>query len=144
MKSLLGSLGAAVARNLEPPGEPRMVMDAFCRAMSEHRGRPIDLVFRAFPEEIPVSGMRLDCGDRSIIVVEERTPPESQLVIPGHDPWHEEQEDCAHHVPGLPAATARTLGSTDPTDAISHALHRPRTLAPIRERMAPQETRTHA
>ncbi|MFF0383048.1 toxin [Streptomyces sp. NPDC004286] len=121
MKSLLGRLGASVARSLEPPAAPRVVMDAFCHAMSEHRGRRIDLVLRAFPEDIPVSGMRLDCGDRSIIVVEERTPPESQLVILGHELWHEEQGECGHHVPGLPAAAARALGPMHPADAVRRA-----------------------
>lgn len=112
MKSLLGTLGIAVALNLDPPAEPRVVMNAFCQATGEHRARPLDLVLRAFPEDIPVSGMRLDCGGRSIIVVEERTPPESQLVILGHELWHEEQGDCGHQIPGLSAAAARALGPT--------------------------------
>ncbi|MFD8261904.1 MAB_1171c family putative transporter [Streptomyces griseoluteus] len=41
-------------------------------------------------------------------------------------------------------ALRRISSSEGDIDAISRALHRPRTLDPIRERMAPQETRTHA
>ncbi|MGY0067442.1 toxin [Streptomyces sp. QTS137] len=104
MKSLLTVLGRHAARSLHRPAEPRDVMGAFCKAMTLRTGRPIRLVFRAFPPDIPVSGMRLDCGDHSIIVVEEHTVPEAQLVILGHELWHEEQGDCGHHVAGMPAA----------------------------------------
>nr|WP_234306627.1 toxin [Streptomyces sp. NRRL F-2799] len=121
MKGLLARLDRAVSRTLRPPAEPRAVMGAFCRAMSEHRGRPVKLVFRAFPEDLPVSGMRLDCGDRSLIVVEERTPPESQLVILGHELWHEEQGGCGHHVPGLSAAAARVLDPAPEADVVRRA-----------------------
>ena len=111
MKLLLADLGAAASKRIQPPADPRVVMEEFCRAMSTRRGRPVQLVFRAIPDDIPVSGLRLDCGDRSVIVVEERTPPESQLVILGHELWHEEQGDCGHSIAGLPAAAARALGS---------------------------------
>ncbi|MBJ7902948.1 toxin [Streptomyces sp. NPDC004549] len=107
MKSLLAGLVAEASRTLTPPAEPRVVMGAFCAAMSKRRGRPIDLVFRAFPEDVPASGLRLDCGDRSIVVVEERTPPESQLVILGHELWHEEQGEHGH----------RAVGALDPARA---------------------------
>ncbi|MFC7818940.1 toxin [Streptomyces sp. NPDC057367] len=111
MKLLLADLGAEASKRIQPPADPRVVMEEFCRAMSMRRGRPVQLVFRAIPDDIPVSGLRLDCGDRSVIVVEERTPPESQLVILGHELWHEEQGDCGHNIAGLSAAAARALGS---------------------------------
>ncbi|KAF2776197.1 toxin [Streptomyces sp. OM5714] len=63
--------------------------------------------------------MRLDCGDHSIIVVEEHTAPEAQLVILGHELWHEEQGDCGHHVAGMPAA-ARAL----PTEQAGEVMER--------------------
>ncbi|TGN79082.1 toxin [Streptomyces bauhiniae] len=122
MKGLLAGLEATVSRTLRPPADPRTVMGAFCRAMSEHRGRPVELVFRAFPEDLPVSGMRLDCGDRSLIVVEERTPPESQLVILGHELWHEERGGCGHHVPGLSAAAARAFAPASEGDIVRRAV----------------------
>ncbi|MFJ6841086.1 toxin [Streptomyces griseoluteus] len=122
MKGLLARLERAVSRTLQPPAEPRVVMRAFCQAMSEHRNTPVELVFRAFPEDLAVSGMRLDCGDRSLIVVEERTPPESQLVILGHELWHEEQGGCGHHVPGLSVAAARALDPEPEADVVRRAV----------------------
>ncbi|MER6532082.1 toxin [Streptomyces sp. NPDC001508] len=121
MKSLLSKLSEEASKTLQPPAEPRAVMAAFCDAMTACSGRPIDLVFRAFPGDIPVSGLRLDCGDRSIIVVEERTPAESQVVILGHELWHEEQGDCGHHVPGISAAAARALSPDQNTKGIQEA-----------------------
>ncbi|MGW2518596.1 toxin [Streptomyces sp. NPDC001617] len=111
MRSLLADLGARASQSLGRPAEPRAVMEGFCRAMSLRTGRPIDLVFRAFPPDVPVSGLRLDFGDRSVIVVEEGTVPEAQLVILGHELWHEEQGSCGHS-PGPAAARALTPGQT--------------------------------
>ncbi|MBC7271745.1 MAG: toxin [Streptomyces sp.] len=119
MRGLLAALGGEASAFVHRPAEPRAVMHAFCRAMSVRTGRPIQLVFRSFPPDVPVSGMRLDCGDRSIIVVEEATVPESQVVILGHELWHEEQGDCGHHVAGLPAAARAPH-----TDLTPQALHR--------------------
>ncbi len=113
MKSLLVQLGREAAKTIRRPAEPEVVMREFCRAMSVRRERPVDLVFRAFPPDIPVSGMRLDCGDRSLIVVEERTVPEAQLVILGHELWHEEQGDHGHG-PAAPAARALRAGYEAP------------------------------
>ncbi|PZH20054.1 toxin [Streptomyces sp. NTH33] len=121
MKVLLSALGREAARSVQRPAEPREVMDGFIRAMSVRSGRPIQLVFRSFPPDIPVSGMRLDCGDNSIIVVEERMAPEAQLVILGHELWHEEQRDCGHHVAGLPTAARSLTGDRSPA-AIERAV----------------------
>jgi hypothetical protein len=121
MKSLLASLGRGAARTIRRPAEPHEVMEAFCRAMSTRTKRPIQLIFRAFPPDIPVSGMRLDCGDHSIIVVEQHTVPEAQLVILGHELWHEEQRDCGHHVAGMPAA-ARALTTDHSSEAVQRAV----------------------
>ncbi|MEU6254242.1 toxin [Streptomyces sp. NPDC047043] len=112
MKSLLTALGREASKSIRRPAEPRAVMDGFCRAMSVRTGRPIQLVFRAFPPDIPVSGLRLDCGDHSIIVVEEGTVPEAQLVILGHELWHEEHGSCDGHTPGPAAARALAPGQT--------------------------------
>ncbi|MER6348734.1 toxin [Streptomyces sp. NPDC001595] len=120
MKALLAALTAEAAGNIERPADHRVVMRAFCAAMSARAGRPVQLVFRAFPQDIPVSGLRLDCGDRSIVVVEERAVPESQLVILGHELWHEEQGDGGHHIAGL-TASARSLGPEESPDAVRRA-----------------------
>jgi hypothetical protein len=99
-------------------------MAEFCRAMSVRKGRPIDLKFSAFPKDIAdvdVSGARLDLGDRSIIVVEEDTAPLAQLVILGHELWHEEEEDRGHHIAGLQGA-ARTLAADQHPEAVRRAV----------------------
>ncbi|MFJ8545416.1 toxin [Streptomyces sp. NPDC093586] len=122
MKALLRALGREAAQDLDRPAEPEAVMRAFCRAMSVRAGRPVELVFRAFPADVPVSGLRLDLGHRSVIVVEERTVPEAQLVILGHELWHEEQGDCGHHVAGLADASARAgAPSRQASDAVRRA-----------------------
>ncbi|MPY30583.1 toxin [Streptomyces adustus] len=121
MKLLIAALGEEASRSIQRPAEPEVVMREFCRAMSVRAGRPIRLVFRAFPPDIPVSGMRLDCADQSIIVVEEHTAPEAQLVILGHELWHEEQGDCGEHPVGYPAA-ARALTADRTPEAIQRAV----------------------
>ncbi|MDL2076392.1 toxin [Streptomyces sp. GXMU-J15] len=121
MKLLLADLGDKAAKSLRRPAEPREVMTEFCRAMSVRKGRDIRLEFRAFPPDIAVSGVRLDLGERSIIVVEARTAPEAQLVILGHELWHEEENDRGHHIPGLQAA-ARALGAAPTPDAVRRAV----------------------
>ena len=121
MKSLLGALGEEASRTLQRPAEPRDVMQQFCRAMSVRKGRPIALKFHPFPPEAGMSGVRLDFGDRSLIVVEEATAPEAQLVILGHELWHEEEEGTGHHAAGMPAA-ARALGVPQPLEAVCRAV----------------------
>ncbi|MER6917360.1 toxin [Streptomyces sp. NPDC000594] len=113
MKKFLGALGRLAAKEISVPAEPHVVMDAFCTAMTVRTGRPIQLVFRAFPDAVGVSGLRLALEDRSVIVVEERVPPAAQLVILGHELWHEHQGDCGHHL-GTASAAARSAPE-DPT-----------------------------
>jgi hypothetical protein len=120
MKALLAELGKEAEKSIQRPAEPRVVMREFVRAMSVRVSRPIQLVFRAFPTDVPVSGLRLDCGDRSIVVVEERAVPHHQLVILGHELWHEEQGECSHHLAGVQAA-ARALADAQEPDAIRRA-----------------------
>ncbi|MGA5127768.1 toxin [Streptomyces pseudogriseolus] len=118
MKGLLSALGREAGKNIQRPAEPRVVMEEFCKAMTARTGRPIQLVFRSFPADIPVSGMRLDCGDYSIIVVEERAVPDSQLVILGHELYHEEQGECSH---GSLSAAARSLSPEQTPDMLQRA-----------------------
>ncbi|MGZ3097175.1 toxin [Streptomyces sp. H62] len=124
MRSLLSALGAEASRTLSRPADPRDVMREFCRAMSVRKGRPIDLKFSRFPKDladVDVSGARLDLGDRSIIVVEEDTAPLAQLVILGHELWHEEEEDRGHHIAGLHGA-ARSLTARQHPEAVRRAV----------------------
>jgi hypothetical protein len=117
MKALLAALGEEASKRIQRPAEPRVVMEEFCRAMSVRKGRPITLLFRPFPAGVPVWGLRMDCGDRSFIVVEETTVPEAQLVILGHELWHEEQGHCGHGAAGLSAA-ARALTADLATERV--------------------------
>lgn len=121
MRSLLADLGGKAAQSIERPAEPDVVMREFCRAMSVRTGRPIDLVFRTMPPDLRVSGLRLDLGDRAVIVVDEATVPEAQLVILGHELYHEEQGSCGHHVAGMPAA-ARAPSADQVPEAIRAAI----------------------
>ncbi|MET9826960.1 MULTISPECIES: toxin [Streptomyces] len=124
MRSLLSALGEEASRTLSRPADPRDVMEAFCRAMSVRKGRPVDLRFSRFPKDladVDVSGARLDLGNRSVIVVEEDTAPLAQLVILGHELWHEEEEDRGHHIAGLHGA-ARTLTAEQHPEAVRRAV----------------------
>ncbi|MEU9354959.1 toxin [Streptomyces griseoloalbus] len=120
MKGLLSALGKEAGKAIRRPAESRTVMEEFCKAMTARTGRPIKLVFRPFPVDFPVSGVRLDLGESSVIVVEENMAPEAQLVILGHELWHEENGDCGHHIAGMPAA-ARSLTQETP-EAVQRAV----------------------
>ena len=120
MKLLLSALGEEASKSIQRPAEPREVMREFCRAMSVRKGRPLTLKFHSFPPDAGMSGVRLDFGDRSLIVVEEATAPEGQLVILGHELWHEEEGDTGHHA-GM-SASARTHGAPQPPEAVRRAV----------------------
>ncbi|MFC7991994.1 toxin [Streptomyces pilosus] len=123
MRALLSDLGAAASQWITIPAPPESVMRAFVKAMSQRRHRPIELMFRAFPADLGVSGLRLDFGDRSVIVVEERAAPAAQLVILGHELFHEEQGKCGHHLGGsVTAAAARSLSGDDAASILQRAV----------------------
>ncbi|MDX3694831.1 toxin [Streptomyces europaeiscabiei] len=126
MRSLLAALCDEAGRSIQRPAEPRVVMEEFCRAMSVLVDRPICLVFRSFPPDVPVSGMRLGLADKSVIVVDDDAVPEAQGVILGHELWHEWQHHqghggCGSHGAGLPVA-ARALRDDDGQDAVQRAM----------------------
>lgn len=134
-KSLLGPLGTAVARALEPPADPRVVTDAFCRATPRRPAPTRPLLDNALWQHAFDAGHagRTARGIAGAITVR------AALTT-----WHSNagQAVTAGRT-GVDALRRIGCGEGD-IDAISRALHRPRTLDPIRERMAPQETRTHA
>ncbi|MET9607232.1 hypothetical protein ABZZ17_19450 [Streptomyces sp. NPDC006512] len=116
MKTLLADLARETARILEFPAEPEELMQTLCNVMSEQMPeqmkKPIRLRIRPFPDSTGASGLTLE-GDKFILViVEQRTPPEHQLTILGHELWHIKSGDCGHH--GIPvAAAARRFGTDD-------------------------------
>lgn len=63
------------------------------------RGRPVEFRTAAFPPGT-ASGLWLDMADRDLVVLEERTAPDHQLVILGHELWHMNAGHGSHHVDG--------------------------------------------
>ncbi|MFI8093590.1 toxin [Streptomyces sp. NPDC086080] len=120
MKALLADLGRDVAKRIQVPAAAEVVMEEFCRAMSKRKNKPVVLLFREFPSEVPVSGLRLVMSDRSLIVIAAGMAPQAQLVILGHELYHEEFDHCSHAMPGLSAA-ARAVAPHTSSDTIRRA-----------------------
>ncbi|MEV7611729.1 toxin-antitoxin system, toxin component [Streptomyces sp. NPDC089799] len=127
-RRLCGELVAGI--RLSAPVEPVDLYAALCAGMSRHRGRRVDFRMASFPPGT-ASGLWLDMADRDLVVIEERTAPDHQLVILGHELWHMKAGHCSHHVDGA-AVAARLL--SDEAD-ISETVRRvaARTRADVRE-----------
>ncbi|MFF7236531.1 toxin-antitoxin system, toxin component [Streptomyces collinus] len=100
MRRLCAELVGELALPTQAP--PHEVYRALCEAMSRRRGRPVHFRTAAFPPGT-ASGLWLDMTDRDLVVVEERTAPDHQLVILGHELWHMQADHIGHHVDGLGA-----------------------------------------
>ncbi|WP_333775799.1 toxin-antitoxin system, toxin component [Streptomyces sp. IBSBF 3136] len=114
MRRLCAELVGGLA--LPAPAPPHEVYRALCGAMSHRRGRPVHFRTAVFPPGT-ASGLWLDMTDRDLVVVEERTAPDHQLVILGHELWHMQADHRGHHVTGVGAGAGvatRLLG--DDTD----------------------------
>ncbi|MEH0574159.1 MULTISPECIES: toxin-antitoxin system, toxin component [Streptomyces] len=105
MRRLSGELVAELT--LSAPAAPAELYTALCDGMSRRRGRPVHFRMAAFPADT-ASGLWLDMADQDLVVIEERTAPEHQLVILGHELWHMKAGHCSHHVEGA-AVAARLL-----------------------------------
>ncbi|MFP1628830.1 toxin-antitoxin system, toxin component [Streptomyces sp. 5K101] len=110
MRRLCAELVAGI--DLPAPAAPADLYRALCDGMSRHRGRPVRYRMASFPPGT-ASGLWLDMAEQDLIVIEERTPPDHQLVILGHELWHMKAGHCSHHVEGA-AVAARLL--TDEAD----------------------------
>ncbi|MFH8933165.1 toxin-antitoxin system, toxin component [Streptomyces griseosporeus] len=108
MRRLCGELVAEL--DLPAPARPDELYTALCGAMSRRRGRPVRVRTSAFPPGT-ASGLWLDMADQDLVVIEERTAPEHQLVILGHELWHMQAGHGGHHVDGAGVA-ARLLDDT--------------------------------
>uniref|UniRef100_A0AAU2JZY1 Toxin-antitoxin system, toxin component n=1 Tax=Streptomyces sp. NBC_00049 TaxID=2903617 RepID=A0AAU2JZY1_9ACTN len=95
---------------LAPPADVTQIIGALCAAYARRRGgdRKVDFHFAPFPPGT-ASGLWLDLDDADLIVVEERTRPEHQLVIACHELWHLAEGTCDPVGPGM-AAAARLTG----------------------------------
>ncbi|MFI6010963.1 toxin-antitoxin system, toxin component [Streptomyces sp. NPDC051243] len=105
MRRLCGELVAEV--KLPAPTAPEKLYGALCDAMSRRRGRPVQFRTSAFPAGT-ASGLWLDMADQDLVVIEERTAPDHQLVILGHELWHMQAGHASHSVEGASVA-ARLL-----------------------------------
>ncbi|WP_317443148.1 toxin-antitoxin system, toxin component family protein [Streptomyces collinus] len=107
MRSLAGDLAAAVRARPQPPGGLRDLCRALCEEMSARRaGRPVELRFERFPDEIEVTGLWVEFQDFDLVIVEERAESVQQLVILGHELWHLHVGHRHHHPAGAAAARA--------------------------------------
>ncbi|MEU7556493.1 toxin-antitoxin system, toxin component [Streptomyces sp. NPDC044571] len=95
---------------LARPAEAGEIIAGLCAAYGRRRGgqRPVTFRFAGFPPDT-ASGLWLQMADRDLLVIEEHTRPEHQLVIACHELWHVEEGACDRHGPG-PAVAARLTG----------------------------------
>ena len=105
MRRLCGELVAELT--LPAPARPADLYTELCEAMSRRRGRPVHFRTAAFPPDT-ASGLWLDMADQDLVVIEERTAPDHQLVILGHELWHMKAGHCTHSIEGATVA-ARLL-----------------------------------
>ncbi|MEV6989357.1 toxin-antitoxin system, toxin component [Streptomyces sp. NPDC093228] len=108
MRRLCGELVTELS--LPAPAQPADLYAALCDGMSRRRGRPVQFRTATFPPGT-ASGLWLDMVDQDLVVVEERTAPDHQLVILGHELWHMNAGHHGHHVDGAVVA-ARLLSDT--------------------------------
>ncbi|MET8249111.1 toxin-antitoxin system, toxin component [Streptomyces sp. NPDC005202] len=116
MRRLCGELVAELT--LPVPARPADLYAALCDAMSRRRGRPVRFRTAAFPPGT-ANGLWLDMADQDLVLVEERTAPDHQLVILGHELWHMKAGHCSHHVDGV-AVAARLLNDGADLQATVH------------------------
>ncbi|MFI9601329.1 toxin-antitoxin system, toxin component [Streptomyces sp. NPDC052043] len=102
-------LSAQLVGNLRPPAENEDVTVAVGQALGQVRGRPVRLHKAVFPPAT-VSGLWVDRTSHDLIVYEENTDPEHQLVIIGHEAWHMFQ---GHGGSGTAHGTAARTGDTE-------------------------------
>ncbi|WP_314252278.1 toxin-antitoxin system, toxin component [Streptomyces sp. DSM 40907] len=104
-------LSAQIVRNLTPPADGDHVIPSIAEALSRLRGRPVRLRKVPFPPAT-ASGLWIDRTSRDLIVYEENTNPEHQLVIIGHEAWHMFQGHCRSGLEHDPAASRAGQGGT--------------------------------
>ncbi|MEV5958617.1 toxin-antitoxin system, toxin component family protein [Streptomyces sp. NPDC051987] len=115
MRRLAAGLTAAVRARPQAPGDVREVCRALCAEMSRRReGRPVELRFERFPDEIEVTGLWVEFLDFDLVIVEERAEAVQQLVILGHELWHMHARHTHHH-----AAAANALAGRRGWDSVA-------------------------
>nr|WSZ17442.1 toxin-antitoxin system, toxin component family protein [Streptomyces canus] len=108
MRDLVSHLSAAVRARPRPPADVPELCRALCQEMSARRGgRPVDLRFERFPDEIAVTGLWVEFQDFDLVIVEERAEAMQQLVILGHELWHLHAGHSHHHAAAADALAGR-------------------------------------
>lgn len=107
MRELASDLSAAVRARPHPPADVGELCHALCAEMSARRGgRPVELRFERFPDEIEVTGLCVEFQDFDLVIVEERAEAVQRLVVLGHELWHLHAGHRHHHTAGSAAAHA--------------------------------------
>ncbi|MFJ7147868.1 toxin-antitoxin system, toxin component family protein [Streptomyces sp. NPDC100445] len=111
MRALARDLATAVhARPRQPDGVRELCL-AVCAEMTALRGgRPVEVRFERFPDELEVTGLWVEFTDFDLVIVEDRAEAVQQLVILGHELWHLHAGHRHHHLAG--AAAVRALADT--------------------------------
>ncbi|MFF1403537.1 toxin-antitoxin system, toxin component family protein [Streptomyces sp. NPDC058294] len=110
MRSLARDLATAVRARPRQPDGVRELCLALCEEMGALRGgRPVEVRFERFPDEIEVTGLWVEFTDFDLVIVEERAEAVQQLVILGHELWH---LHAGHRHQHLTGAAARALAGT--------------------------------
>ncbi|MFD4245514.1 toxin-antitoxin system, toxin component [Streptomyces sp. NPDC058525] len=118
MRRLAGELLADV--RLSPPAAAGEIIGRLCSAYARRRGgRTVDFRFASFPPGT-ASGLWLEMDERDLLVIEERTRPEHQLVIACHELWHVDEGTCDSHGPGM-AVAARLTGRQGDLSALLYS-----------------------
>jgi hypothetical protein len=98
MRDLVTHLTTAIRARPRPPAGVPELCRALCQEMSARRGgRPVELRFERFPDEIAVTGLWVEFQDFDLVIVEERAEEMQQLVILGHELWHLHARHAHHH-----------------------------------------------
>lgn len=97
----------------------RDVCRALCEEMSARRGgRPVEVRFERFPDEIEVTGLWVEFQDFDLVIVEERAEDVQQLVILGHELWHL-HAGHRHHHHGVGTMAAGVLAARSGWDSLA-------------------------
>ncbi|MEU6891173.1 hypothetical protein ABZ934_05130 [Streptomyces sp. NPDC046557] len=122
-------LSAQIVEKLSSPADGDPVIPSIGRVLGQIRGRPVRLREAAFPP-VTASGLWVDRTGHDLIVYEENTDLEHQLVIIGHEAWHMFQGHCRRsldhghaasragesHTPALVPALAELVCRADDGD----------------------------
>ncbi|MFJ3880825.1 toxin-antitoxin system, toxin component [Streptomyces sp. NPDC090077] len=98
-------LSDRLIRNLSQPTGDEDVIALIGQALTQVRGRTVRLRKAAFPPAT-ASGLWVDRPSHDLIVYEENTDPEHQIVIIGHEAWHMFHGHCSSGPIGRAASRA--------------------------------------